>query len=254
MSILLIPILWALSIVLSSHADAKGPFGSIHIGNWKGGAFTNDSTGKFSHCAAVVGYTSGIDFAVSINLEWSWTLGFAHRAWQLSPGEVIPIDLTFDGKGQYHVFGTAQTENMVFVPMPNSSALLRDFRKSATMAAVARGSVFGFNLNATSQLLPALTSCVATISKHGLTAAGDFTVKPAPQPPPSAGGPPTTVTSSLKTESIETNPQEFQIEAIQLASNFILKSALQNPRVLARDSVAGARPVACQHQHRGLGF
>jgi hypothetical protein len=31
-------------------ADAKGPYGNIHVGQWKGGAFTDDNTGAFSHC------------------------------------------------------------------------------------------------------------------------------------------------------------------------------------------------------------
>jgi hypothetical protein len=33
-------------------ALAKGPFGSIKIGHWAGGAYTDDKTGAFSHCAA----------------------------------------------------------------------------------------------------------------------------------------------------------------------------------------------------------
>ena len=33
-------------------ALAKGPFGSIKIGYWAGGAYTDDNTGAFSHCAA----------------------------------------------------------------------------------------------------------------------------------------------------------------------------------------------------------
>src|SRR5262249_5865222 len=163
---------------LASSAYAKGPFGSIHIGNWAGGAYTNDATGQFSHCAAAASYRSGIVFLVGANALGGWSLGFMHQAWQLSVGEVIPIDLTFDGRNQFHVFGTAQTPNFVMVPMPNSSSLLRDFRRSGTMAASAKGNVFQFNLNETAQLLPALANCVATVTKHGLSAAHDFTGRP----------------------------------------------------------------------------
>ena len=43
----------ALAILLctlfaSSNAEARGPYGSISVGNWKGGAYTNDETGSFT--------------------------------------------------------------------------------------------------------------------------------------------------------------------------------------------------------------
>jgi hypothetical protein len=38
------------------------------------------------------------------------------------------------------------------------------------------------------------------------------------------------VTSALKSQPPETNSPEIQIEAIELATNFILKSSLQNPK------------------------
>ena len=40
-----------LQAAIVSIAQAGGPFGTIHVGNWVGGAFSDD-TGKFSHCAA----------------------------------------------------------------------------------------------------------------------------------------------------------------------------------------------------------
>src|SRR6185295_16575368 len=37
------------TIFVNSNADARGPSGSISVGNWKGGAYTNDETGSFTH-------------------------------------------------------------------------------------------------------------------------------------------------------------------------------------------------------------
>jgi len=168
---------------------------------------------------------------VGVNAQGGWTLGFMHQAWQLKPGEVIPIDLTFDGRNQFHVFGSVQNQNLVVVPMPNSSSLLRDFRGSATMAAVAKGNLFQFNSTSTAQLLPTLANCVATVTKRGLGAAGDFTVRShsqaTPQPEPQ-------VPTTLKAEQPAATSPDLQIEAIELATNFILKSSLQNPKVLSR--------------------
>ena len=59
----------ALLAVLSAvrSAEARGPYGTISVGNWKGGAFTNDRTGEFSHCGATAMYQNGIYFVVMID-------------------------------------------------------------------------------------------------------------------------------------------------------------------------------------------
>src|SRR5271166_690135 len=100
-----------LSFVLSFAflpAYAKGPFGSRKVGLWTGGAYTNDTTGAFSHCAAGVTYNSRIEMLVGLGSAKNWTLGVIHPAWQLKPGESFPIVLTFDGREQFNVFGVAQ--------------------------------------------------------------------------------------------------------------------------------------------------
>lgn len=58
-----------------STAQSRGPYGSINVGNWKGGAYTNDQTGEFTHCAAGAGYDSGIYFMVMVDQAAGWSLG-----------------------------------------------------------------------------------------------------------------------------------------------------------------------------------
>ena len=72
------------TILVGSNAQARGPYGSINVGNWKGGAYTNDQTGAFSHCAAGAQYASGIYFVVMIDGNGGWSLGFAHENWKLT--------------------------------------------------------------------------------------------------------------------------------------------------------------------------
>jgi len=58
----------ALCLIAAPSTPApRGPYGSINVGNWKGGAYTNDQSGAFSHCAAGTQYESGIYFVVTIN-------------------------------------------------------------------------------------------------------------------------------------------------------------------------------------------
>ena len=50
------------------------------------------------------------------------------------------------------------------------------------MTAFAKGQLFQFKLDSTSQLIPMLANCVASIKANGFARAGDFSVKPLPNP------------------------------------------------------------------------
>ena len=65
------------AIFVGAKAEARGPYGSISVGNWKGGAFTNDATGEFTSCSAFTPYKSGITVFVIVGANMSWRLGFS---------------------------------------------------------------------------------------------------------------------------------------------------------------------------------
>lgn len=165
-------------IATLSTSDARGPYGTINVGNWKGGAYTNDQSGAFTHCAAGATYGSGIHFVVTIDDKAAWGLGFAHENWTLTTGQAFPIVLTFDGQTPFNVHGIPIGDKLVRVPMPPNSALITQFRKAKTMTAFTQGQLFQFKLDQTAQLLPALANCVASIKKNGLAGAGEFAVAP----------------------------------------------------------------------------
>jgi S1-C subfamily serine protease len=167
------------NISVVSGAWAAGPFGTIHVGKWSGGAYTDDKTGTFSHCAAGTIYANGINLVVGQNANTSWLIGFASPSFHLTPGETFPIDLTFDGQPQARIFGTASSTELVSGIMPPNVA--RDFRKSSLMVAVAKGGTFQFSLTTTGPLLPVLANCVTKVLASGVSNAGDFST-PAPKP------------------------------------------------------------------------
>jgi S1-C subfamily serine protease len=173
------------TIVVAGDAQARGPYGSISVGNWAGGAFTNDKDGSFSHCGAYTPYQSGILFIVSVSRDFSWTLGFSHENWKLIPGQAFEIVLTFDGQQPFHVHGVPLDTHLVSVPMPANSSLIAQFRKAKVMTAFTQGQLFQFSLNQTGQLLPSLVSCVENVKKNGVSNAGEFAVaipKPVAKP------------------------------------------------------------------------
>ncbi|MFB9262328.1 S1C family serine protease [Bradyrhizobium erythrophlei] len=181
-------------IVSATPSSARGPYGSITVGNWQGGAYTNDKNGAFTHCSAVTAYQNGVYFSVSIAANGNWWLGFAHDNWRLTPGQAFPLALTFDAQPAFNVYGMPRDAQIVSVDLPVNSTLINQFRKARQMTAFAQGQLLQFNLNQTAQMLPALLNCVATVKKNGVANAGEFAVaaKPAtaaPTSPPSSAPP-----------------------------------------------------------------
>lgn len=217
-------LLWGLLAQLEpSGALAGGPFGVIKVGNWSGGAYTNDANGAFSHCAAGTGYANGIQLLIGQNAQSNWLLGFGSENFRLATNETFPIDVTFDGKEQFHLFGTAVPPNLVTAILPTGAAVAA-MRKAHLMVAVAKGRTFNFNLNSTGALFPVIANCVVKINTGGVSSAGDFSIsvpKPVvakpitPTPSTTAVGP-----SNDATKLIDTNGTGFVIgNAGQIVTN-----------------------------------
>jgi hypothetical protein len=139
--------------------------------------------------------------------------------------------------------------------MPTDSALIAQFRKAKAMTAFTQGQLFQFKLDQTAVLLPTLANCVAAVKRQGIANAGDFSAKLAARPAPAtAAAPP--VGGSLKPQAPQNASPEMQIEALELASNFILKTTLHNPRVLSRAEtpIAVASHGAAWKSDEAVGF
>jgi S1-C subfamily serine protease len=147
-------------IGLSASSLARGPIQPLHVGNWSGGSYTNDQTGAFSHCAASTPYKSGILLLVSVSSKFRWSLGLARPGAHLTPGLSVPVDVTFDGRSQYHVVAVILNTELAEIPMPEGSALIRTFRQAHQMTITGSGLAVPFDLTETGALLPALTGCV----------------------------------------------------------------------------------------------
>jgi hypothetical protein len=217
-----------LTLTLPTLTFAAGPLTPVNVGNWHGGSFTNDSTGRFSHCAVTASYNGGFLFTVSVSDDYSWRLGFMSPNWKLVVGQNIPVELTFDGRGPFRVFAHVLQPNVVFMEMPTSSEIIRHFRNATQMTAFANGQVFPFFLTDTSIMLPALVQCV----RESTGSARPSPVASAPPvTPPAVTAPPTPSNVS----SLNTANSDLHDEALELATNFILGARFQNPKVISKD-------------------
>jgi S1-C subfamily serine protease len=160
-----------LSIVPRVHAG--GPFGTIHIGSWAGGAYTSETTGAFSHCAAAEASGSGGTLTLTESTDRLWQVGFADPSLNMPKGATFPIDVTFDGQAPFHVMGAAATAILVTAALPEPA--MRQFRKSHSMVLHGTNHSFQFPLSATDNLVAAIENCVTRMSASpGI--AGDFSI------------------------------------------------------------------------------
>ena len=205
----------AVSLVLDTMAaHSAGPIRPFQLGLWSGGAYTNEQTGGFSHCAASVPYKSGISMFVAVNRLFGWSLGFYDPQWNLTPASQIPIQIHFDGGPGFNVTGTVLRPMLVEVPMPDNSSLINTFRKSFQMSALAQNQGFMFNLNGTSRLMVQLVECVRTaLALDTSQPPGGLT---SPQQPP-----------------VPTSPSEQTVlEETRLATNFLLAAQLPDAHLV----------------------
>jgi len=83
-----------------SFACAAGPYGTIRVGAWIGGAYTDDANGKFSHCSAATAYANGVALIVSRTATGAWLLAFANPSFRFGKGQAVTVDVTFDGQSR----------------------------------------------------------------------------------------------------------------------------------------------------------
>ena len=152
---------------------------NFKVGDWTAGAYSNDTTRQFSHCAATGTYGSGISVLFSISRDFHWSMGFAHPSWKLQPGAVYDIAFTVDDMQPILAKARAVKTLFVEVDLDGSGELFARFRRGRVLHVAAASQVFSFNLTGTSQLLPALLTCAANRGSAVQTAANPFETKPA---------------------------------------------------------------------------
>lgn len=151
--------LLASALLLAPATQAAGPYGEIVVGNWKGGAFTNDATGAFSHCAVNAGYRNGTRMFTSITADFNWLVGFAHPNWRLKPGSKLNLQLVFDRSTRIDVTADVKTASLLTIAMPADSQLINAFRHGRSLELVANDQRLSFALTSTGEMLPALVEC-----------------------------------------------------------------------------------------------
>jgi hypothetical protein len=220
------------SVLSGSRAHAAA-LRNFQLGAWFAGAYTNDQTKQFSHCAASAPYRSGISMVVSIGRDFGWRLGFADEAWNLTPNQQIPVRLVFDIGAPWDGTAFANGPKSVAIPMPNNSALIGTFRAGTMMTAYASGQVYQFRLDGTSRLMAELARCVTT----------ELAAERGEPPPRLAATAPSSINPTPTERPVpQPSNSDLELAATRIASNLLLEANLPHAKLLTTsDTPAGLK-------------
>lgn len=147
-----------LLIGMASTAEAA-KIRSLDYGQWKGGVYINDKTGKFSHCVVSAKYKSGIKLLFSVTRGQQWSMGFAKDSWKLELGETYPVFYQVDKRDVLKGKAKAKGKSLAVVTLPAKTKIFNQMRRGRTLRVKAGNDILAFRLTGTNRMLSSLLRC-----------------------------------------------------------------------------------------------
>lgn len=151
----------ALAIIALIGSAQAAPMGNkFKVGSWSGGAYSDDATRRFSHCAISAPYDHGVMLFFLVNREYQWAVAFSSPRFSLRVGQNHRVMISLDNgdADEVQLFGIKR--DLARVNLAPNSALFKKFMRAGTMRLTANDSVYDFILHDTSRALPELLKCV----------------------------------------------------------------------------------------------
>jgi hypothetical protein len=131
-----------------------------NINGWIVGAYADNYSGQFSHCATSVPYRSGTTLLFHLSRSYQWSMGLHNPIWRSRPGASINLTYYIDNGPPTRVVGIVNNLGVVSIQLADSRALFEKFRKGRRLFVVDARERFGFDLTNSSKALDAVYSCV----------------------------------------------------------------------------------------------
>jgi hypothetical protein len=132
----------------------------FNVQGWIVGAYSDNRTGLFTHCATSVPFRSGTTLLFHLSRSYRWSMGLHNPAWRSRPGAAINLMYYIDNEPPIRVTAVVNNLGVVNVPLADSRALFEKFKKGRRLFVVDAREKFGFDLANSSKALEAVYSCV----------------------------------------------------------------------------------------------
>ena len=139
-----------------SLASETQPF---QIGPWRGGAYADNASGRFSHCSAGAAF-GGAFLSFSMTRGRALSVDLSDPDLRPSYGEQTEMDISFDRGEPFRAIGQG-AYNGVSAALPENEGAAEALRSGSQMHVVVLGSRFDFDLTSAPELLSGLENCVA---------------------------------------------------------------------------------------------
>ena len=121
----------------------------------------DNTTGRFSSCAASATYGNGITLVVVIDRNWKWDLGFRSPNWRMREGTNIPIEYRFDRSQRRQAVAKVTAPDMAAITITDGK-VVKQFRQGRMMTIYDGQRHYAFSLAGTSKMLTNLANCAST--------------------------------------------------------------------------------------------
>jgi hypothetical protein len=148
-----------LAALFTSAAQASTVIESYAVRDWNVGAYANERTKEFSHCAMQAQYKNGITLIFSIGANGEWWMNLANDNWSLIEGDKYRFDVDLDGRQGRRWVGTAISPTVLNVPLADEKSLLELFSASYRLTITTANEAFRFNLDNSRAGLDAVVDC-----------------------------------------------------------------------------------------------
>lgn len=151
----------AMAMVLSGSAAEAAPMGSkFKVGSWSGGAYSDDSARRFSHCAISAPYDHGVALVFMVNRDYQWAVAFGSSRFNLRVGQNHRLMISLDNGDAHEVQAYGIRRDLGRVNLAPNGELFKKFMRAGTMRLTANDDVYDFTLQDTARALPELLKCV----------------------------------------------------------------------------------------------
>ncbi|MEM7302699.1 MAG: hypothetical protein AAF468_16605 [Pseudomonadota bacterium] len=161
----------AMAVLAAAQPASAAKLAGLSVGNWSGGAYTSNRSGKFSHCALSAKYKNGMSLLLSVTANKRWSIGFARNSWNLEVGTSQAVRFRIDDGPSYSGRAEARTRHLTQVMLPKSSRLFDQFRYGNRFFIKTRNGETSFNLTDADRVLNTLVQCAR---KHRIAQADPF--------------------------------------------------------------------------------
>jgi hypothetical protein len=173
-------LLAVIGLCASAAATRAATIEEFNIMGWIVGAYSDNRTGQFTHCATSIPYRSGTTLFFHLGKTYVWSMGLHNPQWRNTPGALIDLIYYIDNGPQTRVRAQVTPLGLVNIPLADSRALFDAFKRGRRLFVADSRERFGFDLTNSSKALTAVYECVQRHSP-GRSPPGPY---PGPVPAP----------------------------------------------------------------------